>query len=201
MCPRAISTTSRPGRTSTACMNRSVITRNPPGAAGGAAAGIARPAAARGRRAARPYAGDGGRGTPRSALSETSAKPTSPWNGSSPALHAGISRPDLVSHTKQLAERIAARIKHLPRAGATVAPTTSSGVPDRRFGATRPCPQGHHEGGAGGPHRRRRHLRRRRQGTDAGGAAALRAARLARYRAENCGDLKSRYSLRACDMS
>ncbi len=29
-----------------------------------------------------------------------------------PGLHAGISRPDLVSHTRQLAERIAARIKN-----------------------------------------------------------------------------------------
>jgi hypothetical chaperone protein len=39
-----------------------------------------------------------------------------------PGLNAGISRPDLVSHTEQLAQRIAARIKNcLTQAGLTAA--------------------------------------------------------------------------------
>ena len=83
-----------------------------------------------------------------------------------PGLSADISRPDLVSHTRQLADRIAARIKNcLAQAGA--ARRHRRRVPDRRLGETRPCAQGHHQGRAVGPYRRRRHFRRGRQGTDA----------------------------------
>src|SRR4030095_15758400 len=45
------------------------------------------------------------------ALSER-LRPATPLEWGSPALGADISRPDLVSHTKQLADRIAARINN-----------------------------------------------------------------------------------------
>ena len=93
-----------------------------------------------------------------------------------PGLSAEISRPDLVSHTKQLADRIAARIKNCLVQARIDCRRYRRRVPDRRLGETRPCPQGDHQSRAVGPHRRRRHLRRRRQGTDAGGAATIRAA-------------------------
>ena len=81
-----------------------------PGPAGGQRARSARPAAARGRRTARPYAGDGGRGR-QDRCCPTTRQADIPLQWVAPGLAAAITRPDLVSHTKQLAERIAARIK------------------------------------------------------------------------------------------
>ena len=71
-----------------------------------------------------------------------------------PGLGADISRPDLVSHTKQLADRIAARIKNcLVQAGLSCRRYRRR-VPDRRLGETRPRPQGDHQSRAVGPYRR-----------------------------------------------
>ncbi len=53
----------------------------------------------------------------------------------------------------------------LPRAGETIRRRHRRRVPDRRFGAARPCPQGDHRISAVGPRRRGRHLRRGRQGS------------------------------------
>ena len=72
-----------------------------------------------------------------------------------PGLAAAIGRPDLVSHTRQLAERIAARIKICLSQARLSARRYRRRVPDRRFGAARPCAQGHHPGVAVGPGRRR----------------------------------------------
>ncbi len=58
--------------------------RHPPGPARGPRAGAARPVDARRRRAARPYAGNRGRGR-QDRVVRKNGRPTSPWNGSLPA--------------------------------------------------------------------------------------------------------------------
>ena len=117
-CRRAISTTLRPGRASTACMSRACW-----------------PISARcGRRPAEPELLDRlmrvvheQRGhtlameveDAKIALSEQ-RRSAIPLEWVAPGLSAAIGRPDLVSHTKQLADRIAARIKNcLVQAGLT----------------------------------------------------------------------------------
>ena len=74
-------------------------------------AGTSRPADTRGPRTARPYAGDGSRRRQDRPVRASAAR-TSRWSGLAPGLGADIGRPDLVSHTKQLADRIAARINN-----------------------------------------------------------------------------------------
>ena len=69
-----------------------------------------RPPVARARRAARPHAGDGGRECEDRVVREAH-RPTSRLSWVEPGLSAAISRADLVSHTKELAARIGARIK------------------------------------------------------------------------------------------
>ena len=53
-----------------------------------------------------------------------------------PGLNAAITRPDLVSHTERLAERIAARIRELPRTSELGRRRHRRRVPDRRLGAS-----------------------------------------------------------------
>jgi len=89
-----------------------------------------------------------------------------------PGLNAAVGRPDLVGHTRQLAERIAARVKNCLAQARLSADDIDAvfltGGSVRLAHVRKASPSG-----AVGPHRRGRHLWRGRQGPHDRGAAAL----------------------------
>ena len=90
-----------------------------------------------------------------------------------PGLAAGIGTPRSGQPHRATGRAHRGPHQDLSLPGAPVRRRHRRRVPDRRFGAARPCPQGHYQSASVVPDCRRRHVRRGRQGPDAGGAAAL----------------------------